>query len=288
MPGRPDPIVLPRDSAGLQLLQRIRDEAHRFALGFHRQRRETRARGSIFDDLQGIGPVRRRALLQHFGSAERLLEATEAELEGVPGVPAKTARADLRAAPQGRQGMTCASARRSSARRGAAAAELRSRALGRWVCRTRRSGRRGARAAGRARGASGSLDARRALATVETQCGCGRRPATSGRSEAIGHDRRVRRRRSTAAATPSLSWGRCFRRTRRSVVGPRRSTRDVVPSSPPRVEPRGGGDRLSRHSPCPEVRRDPPARPPIDRNSGVRVPTGFAPPALRAREPRSP
>jgi excinuclease ABC subunit C len=93
VPDRSDPIVLPRDSAGLQLLQRIRDEAHRFALGFHRQRRETRARGSIFDDLQGIGPVRRRALLQHFGSAERLLEATEAELEGVPGVPAKTARA---------------------------------------------------------------------------------------------------------------------------------------------------------------------------------------------------
>jgi excinuclease ABC subunit C len=93
VPGRPGPIVLPRDSAGLQLLQRIRDEAHRFALGFHRQRRETRARGSIFDDLQGIGPVRRRALLQHFGSTERLLGATEAELEGVPGVPAKTARA---------------------------------------------------------------------------------------------------------------------------------------------------------------------------------------------------
>src|SRR4051812_9400611 len=93
VPGRSDPIVLPRDSAGLQLIQRIRDEAHRFALGFHRQRRESRARGSIFDDLQGIGPVRRRALLQHFGSAERLLDATEAELEGVPGVPAKTARA---------------------------------------------------------------------------------------------------------------------------------------------------------------------------------------------------
>jgi excinuclease ABC subunit C len=92
VPGRPDPIVLPRDSAGLQLLQRIRDEAHRFALGFHRQRRETRARGSIFDDLQGIGPVRRRALLRHFGSAERLLEASQEELEGVPGVPAKTAR----------------------------------------------------------------------------------------------------------------------------------------------------------------------------------------------------
>jgi excinuclease ABC subunit C len=92
VPGRPDPIVLPRESPGLQLLQRVRDEAHRFALGFHRQRRETRARGSIFDDLQGVGPARRRALLRHFGSAERLLEASQEELEGVPGVPAKTAR----------------------------------------------------------------------------------------------------------------------------------------------------------------------------------------------------
>jgi excinuclease ABC subunit C len=93
VPGRPEPIVLGRDSPGLQLLQRIRDEAHRFALGFHRQRRDTKARGSILDELQGIGPVRRRALLRHFGSAERLLEATQEELEGVPGVPAKTARA---------------------------------------------------------------------------------------------------------------------------------------------------------------------------------------------------
>jgi excinuclease ABC subunit C len=93
VPGRPDPIVLPRDSAGLQLLQRIRDEAHRFALGFHRQRRDARARESLFDELQGVGPVRRRALLRHFGSAERLLEASQDELEGVPGVPAKTARA---------------------------------------------------------------------------------------------------------------------------------------------------------------------------------------------------
>ena len=92
VPGRPDPIVLPRESPGLQLLQRVRDEAHRFALGFHRQRRETRARGSIFDDLQGVGPARRRALLRHFGSAERLLDASREELEGVPGVPAKTAR----------------------------------------------------------------------------------------------------------------------------------------------------------------------------------------------------
>jgi excinuclease ABC subunit C len=93
VPGRPDPIRLPRDSAGLQLLQRVRDEAHRFALGFHRQRRDARARESLFDELAGVGPVRRRALLRHFGSAERVLEATQEELEGVPGVPAKTARA---------------------------------------------------------------------------------------------------------------------------------------------------------------------------------------------------
>ena len=92
VPDRAEPIVLGRDSPGLQLLQRIRDEAHRFALGFHRQRRNAKARGSILDELSGIGPVRRRALLRHFGSAERLLEATPEELEGVPGVPAKTAR----------------------------------------------------------------------------------------------------------------------------------------------------------------------------------------------------
>src|SRR6185312_9256377 len=68
VPGQPDPIRLDRDSPGLHLLQRIRDEAHRFALGFHRQRRDARARESIFDTLQGVGPARRRALLRHFGS----------------------------------------------------------------------------------------------------------------------------------------------------------------------------------------------------------------------------
>ena len=93
VPGRSDPIRLSRHSPSLQLLQRIRDEAHRFAIGFHRQRRETRSFGSIFDELQGVGPARRRAILQHFGSAERFLAATQEELEGVPGVPAKTARA---------------------------------------------------------------------------------------------------------------------------------------------------------------------------------------------------
>ena len=92
LPGRPDPVRLDPHSPGLQLLQRIRDEAHRFAIGFHRQRRDARARESIFDTLEGVGPARRRALLRHFGSAEQVLAATQEELEGVPGVPAKTAR----------------------------------------------------------------------------------------------------------------------------------------------------------------------------------------------------
>jgi excinuclease ABC subunit C len=92
VPDRPDPIRLDRHSPALQLLQRVRDEAHRFALGFHRQRRDAKAKESIFDDLPGVGPARRRALLQHFGSAERFLAASEEELEGVPGMPARTAR----------------------------------------------------------------------------------------------------------------------------------------------------------------------------------------------------
>jgi len=92
VPGRSGPVSLERDSSGLQLLQRIRDEAHRFALGFHRRRREAKARESILDALPGVGPARKRALIQHFGSPERLLAATSEELEGVPGVPAKTGR----------------------------------------------------------------------------------------------------------------------------------------------------------------------------------------------------
>jgi excinuclease ABC subunit C len=93
VPDEPVSIQLERHSPGLQLLQRVRDEAHRFALGFHRQRRDARAKESIFDTLTGVGPARRRALIRHFGSAERFLAASEAELEGVPGMPAKTARA---------------------------------------------------------------------------------------------------------------------------------------------------------------------------------------------------
>ena len=92
VPGRSDPILLDPHSPGLQLLQRVRDEAHRFALGFHRQRRDARSFESIFDTLQGVGPARRRAILKHFGSPERFLDASQEELEGVPDLPAATAR----------------------------------------------------------------------------------------------------------------------------------------------------------------------------------------------------
>ncbi|HJU36063.1 MAG TPA: excinuclease ABC subunit UvrC [Gaiellaceae bacterium] len=92
VPGRAKPVVLSRHDPGLQLLQRIRDEAHRFAVGFHRRRRESRGFASLFDELEGVGPVRRRALLNHFGSVDAMLAASSEELEGVPGVPAKVAR----------------------------------------------------------------------------------------------------------------------------------------------------------------------------------------------------
>jgi excinuclease ABC subunit C len=93
VPGNPHPVRLDPHNPGLQLLQHVRDEAHRVAIGLHRRRRDTRAFESIFDGLEGIGPVRRRAILHHFGSADRFLAATQEELEGVPGLPAKTARA---------------------------------------------------------------------------------------------------------------------------------------------------------------------------------------------------
>jgi excinuclease ABC subunit C len=93
VPGAPDPVVLDPHSPGLQLLQRIRDEAHRVALRFHRRRRDAKALETIFETLPGIGPTRRRAILRHFGSVERFLDASQEELEGVPGLPQKTARA---------------------------------------------------------------------------------------------------------------------------------------------------------------------------------------------------
>jgi excinuclease ABC subunit C len=91
-PGDPTPIVLPHDTAELQLLQRVRDEAHRFAITHHRSRRDKAMTESIMDDLPGIGPARKRALLKHFGSPEAVLGATREDLENVPGFPQKVAR----------------------------------------------------------------------------------------------------------------------------------------------------------------------------------------------------
>jgi excinuclease ABC subunit C len=92
LPGRPDPVPTPRDSEALRLLQRVRDEAHRFAIEFHRERRDKAMRHSVFDELHGVGPVRKRALLSHFGSPDRFLRASREELEAVPGIPGKLAR----------------------------------------------------------------------------------------------------------------------------------------------------------------------------------------------------
>ncbi|HUC06627.1 MAG TPA: excinuclease ABC subunit UvrC, partial [Solirubrobacterales bacterium] len=92
LPGRAAPIDLAADSEASKLLQRVRDEAHRFAIDHHRGRRDQAMTGSVLDELKGIGPVRKRALLQHFGSPERFVAATREELEMVPGVPGKVAR----------------------------------------------------------------------------------------------------------------------------------------------------------------------------------------------------
>jgi excinuclease ABC subunit C len=92
VPGRAAPIDLPRGSEANQLLQRVRDEAHRFAIEHHRGRRDRAMTGSVLDELKGVGPARKRALLQHFGSPERFLAATREELESVPGLPGKLGR----------------------------------------------------------------------------------------------------------------------------------------------------------------------------------------------------
>ena len=92
VPGRPAPLLMRHDSAPLQLLQRVRDEAHRFAIEFHRGRRDKAMTSSVLDDLPGVGPARKRAILQHFGTPERFLASSRDELEGVPGLPGRVAR----------------------------------------------------------------------------------------------------------------------------------------------------------------------------------------------------
>jgi excinuclease ABC subunit C len=91
-PGASEPLPLAHDTVELQLLQRVRDEAHRFAITHHRIRRDRAMTASILDELPGVGPARKRALLNHFGSPDAILAASREELEAVPGIPGKLAR----------------------------------------------------------------------------------------------------------------------------------------------------------------------------------------------------
>jgi excinuclease ABC subunit C len=97
LPAEPEPMILPRTSEGLYLLQRVRDEAHRFAITYHRQKRSARMTTSALDEVPGLGPSRRKALLKHFGSVRKLREANAREIAEVPGMGPRTAAAVLAA-----------------------------------------------------------------------------------------------------------------------------------------------------------------------------------------------
>jgi excinuclease ABC subunit C len=93
LPGQPDPVILPRTSEALYLLQRVRDEAHRFAITYHRQKRSRSMAQSVLDGVPGLGEHRRKAILRTFGSVKRLREASLEEIAAVPGVGRRTAEA---------------------------------------------------------------------------------------------------------------------------------------------------------------------------------------------------
>lgn len=95
VPGESDPVILPRTSESLYLLQRVRDEAHRFAITFHRSKRSRRMTASALDSVRGLGETRRTALVTHFGSVAKLKQATITEITEVPGIGETTAKAVL-------------------------------------------------------------------------------------------------------------------------------------------------------------------------------------------------
>jgi excinuclease ABC subunit C len=106
LPGDDAPVILPRTSEGLYLLQRVRDEAHRFAITYHRQKRSKALAVSELDGVTGLGPARRATLLRHFGSVRKLAAATEAEIAGVPGIGPQLAAAVTAALRQEASGST--------------------------------------------------------------------------------------------------------------------------------------------------------------------------------------
>ena len=97
VPFEADPVIMPRNSDGLYLLQRVRDEAHRFAISFHRSKRSKRMTASALDSVPGLGEHRRKALVTHFGSVARLKDASVEEITAVPGIGVTTANAVLEA-----------------------------------------------------------------------------------------------------------------------------------------------------------------------------------------------
>jgi excinuclease ABC subunit C len=105
LPGEPDPVVLPRSSEALYLLQRLRDEAHRFAITYQRAKRSTRLVDSLLDEVPGLGQARKKSLLRTFGSLTRLRAASLAEIESVPGMGPVTAQAVVAALQAERPGM---------------------------------------------------------------------------------------------------------------------------------------------------------------------------------------
>jgi excinuclease ABC subunit C len=86
LPGEDMPVIMPRTSEGLYLLQRVRDEAHRFAITYHRKKRSAQLKASQLDDVPGLGPARKATLLRHFGSVRRIAGANVAEIAGLPGI----------------------------------------------------------------------------------------------------------------------------------------------------------------------------------------------------------
>ena len=92
LPGTPDPIILPRNSEGLYLLQRVRDEAHRFAITFHRSRRSKIMLESLLDEIEDLGPTRRAALLDRYGSVSAIKKATAEDISQTPGIGPRLAQ----------------------------------------------------------------------------------------------------------------------------------------------------------------------------------------------------